>query len=181
MPLTPNSTETYHVFLASPGDMETERKAVRGFFDAYNHTQAELRGLRFQVLDWESYASTGIGRTQALITEQTLHKYRDSLALVICLLGQRFGAPTGTHESGTVEEFDTALKIRGENDGWPEIKFFFREGWGQEGAPTDDDALEEALAQKRKVTAFRKRLGKQGPAQSLYATFEQTRDCSTTT
>lgn len=176
MPLTPKATETYHVFLASPGDMETERQAVRDFFAAYDLAHAEPRGLRFEVVDWESYSSTGLGRAQALITRQTLEKYRDSLALVIGLLGQRFGMPTGTHESGTEEELETALSIRAESGRWPEIKWFFRTQPSPKYLARTAAEMRAAAEQMEKVEAFRKRLEREGPAQSLYATFERTED-----
>lgn len=122
MALQPRSLREYHVFLASPGDMNDERQAVRRFFEEYNRQTASPRGLRFTVIDWENYATAGVGRPQELITEQTLERYRDSLALVIGLMGQRFGSPSGTHDSGTEEEFAWALNNH-QHTGFPEIKW----------------------------------------------------------
>ena len=173
---TPKPTETFHISLASPGDMEAERQTVREFFDDYNHTQGEPKNLRFEVLDWESYAGTGLGRAQALISAQTLNKYQDSLALVIGLLGQRFGTTTGTHDSGTEEEFDTALELRRQNAGWPEVKWFLREQPNPEFLPKTAAEMRTAAEQMERVEAFRQRLENEGPAQSLYATFAF-RDC----
>ena len=51
MPLKPRLIDEYHVFLASPGDMNVERQAVRRFFDEYNRHTASLRGLYFTVID----------------------------------------------------------------------------------------------------------------------------------
>lgn len=51
-----------------------------------------------------------MGRPQELITRQTLEKYRESLALVVGIMGQRFGSPTGMAESGTEEEFNWAME-----------------------------------------------------------------------
>jgi len=125
MALTPRSVAEYHIFLASPGDMSLERQEVRRFFDEYNRHTATTRGVRFVVIDWENYATAGVGRPQQLITSQTLSQYRDSLALVIGLMGQKFGSPTGTHGSGTEEEFEWALQSYLETN-FPEIKWFFR-------------------------------------------------------
>ena len=124
--LKPKSIAEYHVFLASPGDMDPERQEVRRFFDQYNRTTARQWGVRFVVVDWEGYATAGVGRGQAVITEQTLEQFRDSLALVIGLMGQRFGSSTGTHKSGTQEEFEWAYESH-EKTGFPEIKLFFRD------------------------------------------------------
>jgi hypothetical protein len=105
MTLTPLVTHTYHVFLASPGDVSAERQAVRRFFDDYNRHTAHIWNAWFEVVDWENYSTIGVGRPQELITRQTLERFRDSLALVIGIMAQRFGSPSGKAESGTEEEF----------------------------------------------------------------------------
>jgi len=46
--LKPRQVSEYHVFVASPGDMATERRAVREFFTMYNRTVARMvQKLRF--------------------------------------------------------------------------------------------------------------------------------------
>ena len=72
---------TYHVFLASPGDVNPERIHVREFFKHYNMSTANTRGIDFKVVDWENYADAGVGRPQELITQATLERFKDSLAL----------------------------------------------------------------------------------------------------
>ena len=155
MTLKPKPIQEYHVFLASPGDMNAERKAVRQFFDEYNRTTARLRGIQFTVIDWENYATAGVGRPQELITSETLEKYQNSLALVIGLMGQRFGSPTGDYESGTEEEFDWAIKSYLKS-GFPEIKWFFRKIENFVVTGTDIKAIKEAADQWEKVQAFKK-------------------------
>ena len=61
---TPNPLSQYHVFLASPGDVGAERQYVRRFFDEYNRHTAHIWRARFEVVDWENYATIGIGRPQ---------------------------------------------------------------------------------------------------------------------
>ena len=111
---------------------------------------------RFEVIDWENYATIGVGRPQELITQQTLEKYRDSLALVVGIMGQRFGSPSGKAESGTEEEFNWAMESH-KRTGFPEIKWFFRKVDKLE-LPADPDEADAALDQWRKVRAFRKRM-----------------------
>jgi tetratricopeptide (TPR) repeat protein len=147
-------TRTYHVFMASPGDVDDERRAVRAFFKSYNQNYAQPRGLRFEVVDWENYSSAGVGRPQELITEQTLKRYQGSLALVIATMAQRFGSNSGTHESGSEEEFEWAVKSRTDR-GFPEVKCFFRR---IEKLSVDPKDPKEGLAQWDKVQAFRKRV-----------------------
>jgi len=153
---TPNPLSQYHVFLASPGDVGAERQYVRKFFDEYNRHTAHIWRARFEVVDWENYATIGVGRPQELITGQTLEKYRESLALVIGIMGQRFGSPTGKAESGTEEEFNWAMESH-KTSGFPEIKWFFRKVEKLE-LPSDPDEADAALDQWKKVRAFRKRM-----------------------
>ena len=108
MSLKPHHVDVYHVFLASPGDVNGERQHVRRFFDDYNRSTAHLWGAEFKVIDWENYATIGVGRPQELITQQTLEKFKDSLAVVVGIMAQRFGSPSGKAESGTEEEFQWA-------------------------------------------------------------------------
>ncbi|MBT6483680.1 MAG: NACHT domain-containing protein [Planctomycetaceae bacterium] len=156
MSLTPHPINQYHVFLASPGDVNGERQHVRKFFERLNQTTAKLWGARFEVIDWENYATIGVGRPQELITKQTLEKHKDSLALVVGIMSQRFGSPTGKAESGTEEEFNWAMDCHKEH-GRPEIKWFFRKNKTLE-IPTDPDEATKALEQWKKVVAFKKRM-----------------------
>lgn len=152
----PNQLNQYHVFLASPGDVGEERQHVRRFFDAYNRQSAHIWRARFEVIDWENYSTIGIGRPQELITQQTLEKSRDSLVLVIGIMAQRFGSPSGKAESGTEEEFNWAMDSN-KTSGFPEIKWFFRKVDKLE-LPSDPDEADAALDQWKKVRAFRKQM-----------------------
>ena len=69
----------YHVFIASPGDVEAERASIRAYFDHFNRTTAQAWGVRFQVVDWENFSTAGVGRPQELITAQTLERFRPVL------------------------------------------------------------------------------------------------------
>jgi energy-coupling factor transporter ATP-binding protein EcfA2 len=169
--MQPRVTHEYHIFLASPGDVNDERIEVRRFFEEYNRHTAGRWGVRFAVVDWENYSTVGVGRPQELITEQTLEKFRDSLVLVVGLMGQRFGSPTGTHESGTEEEFAWALKSHLAT-GYPEIKWFFQ-NIETFSAPSDPQKIKEALEQWETVRAFRGRLEKSDPP-LYYGTFSDT-------
>jgi hypothetical protein len=156
MPLEGRPLKHYHVFLASPGDVPAEREHVRKFFSDYNRDTAHIWGVHFDVIDYENYGTIGVGRPQDLITRQTLEKYRDSLALVVGIMAQRFGSPSGKHHSGTEEEFIWAMESY-KRHGYPEIKWFFRK-IDQFVAPPDRRKLKEALRQWDKVCDFRKRL-----------------------
>jgi hypothetical protein len=151
--LSPQKVDEYHVFIASPDDMEQERREIHSFLEQYNRTTAHRWGVRFVVIDAETYATTGIGEPRQLITSQTLDEYRSSLVLVIGVIGQRFGQQTGTEE-----EFDWALE-QYRQTGFPEIKWFFRK-IDEFKAPSDIARIAEALTQWEKVLTFRARLAR---------------------
>ncbi len=157
---SPRQLNQYHVFVASPGDVNVERQHVRQFFDRYNRHTGHLWNVRFEVVDWENYSTIGVGRPQELITEQTLEKYRESLVLVIGIMGQRFGSPTGKAESGTEEEFNWAMESL-EKHGFPEIKWFFRKTDKLE-MPTDPEEALKAVEQWTKALTFRRRMEELG-------------------
>ena len=71
MALTARQPKQYHVFLASPGDVNAERQHMRKFFERYNNSTAQLWNAEFKVIDWENFATIGVGRPQELITRQT--------------------------------------------------------------------------------------------------------------
>jgi GTPase SAR1 family protein len=71
-------------------------------------------------------------------------------------MSQRFGSPSGKADSGTEEEFNWAMECH-KDRGFPEIKWFFRKIDKLE-LPANLDEAEMALAQWRKVQAFRKRM-----------------------
>ncbi len=128
--------------------------SVRKFFDECNRHTAHIWSARFEVVDWENYATIGVGRPQELITRQTLGKYQGSLALVIGIMGQRFGSPTGKAESGTEEEFNWAMESH-KASYFPEIKWFFRRVDQLDGLPADPEEAIKALVQWQKVVSFR--------------------------
>jgi hypothetical protein len=152
----PRKINEYHVFLASPSDVSQERDYVRDFFRRYNQENSRNSNVKFEVVDWENYATIGVGRPQDLITKQTLEKYKESLALVIGIMAQRFGAPTGNSKSGTEEEFNWAMESY-KKSGFPEIKWFFRKIYNL-SMPPDPENLEDAVDQWKKVRDFRKRI-----------------------
>lgn len=156
MSLAPRPLKQYHVFLASPGDVGVERQFVRKFFEDFNRQIAHVWQARFEVIDWENYATIGVGRPQEIITKQTLERYQSSLALVVGIMGQRFGSPSGKAESGTEEEFHWAMESHSAT-GFPEIKWFFRKVDKLE-FPPDPEEMMKAVEQWKKVLAFRERI-----------------------
>lgn len=153
---TPVKIDRYHVFLASPSGLDAERNAVRSFFAGFNAGPATQYGIEIQVVDWENYATFGIGTPQDLINKATLDRFSSSLVLVIGIIGQRFGTPTKNYGSGTEEEFYWALRSNKER-GFPDIKLFFRDS-DTLTVSSDPKEADLAVRQFKRVIRFRKKV-----------------------
>ena len=122
---TPNSIVSIMCSLPRPVTWGRNGSTFAGSSMNTTATPPIFGGPGSRLSNWENYATIGVGRPQEMITRQTLEKYRESLALVIGIMAQRFGSPTGKAESGTEEEFNWALESH-KTSGFPEIKWFFR-------------------------------------------------------
>jgi hypothetical protein len=141
------------VFLASPGDVPTERRHVEEIVADLNRTVASDKGVVLQVLSWENDAFPGYGQdAQALINAQIaeMSKY----ALFVGIMFNRLGTPTPRAASGTVEEFERAVQASKQN-GQPDIWFYFR----QSASKLD---TEDQLEQRKKVLPFKKEVQANG-------------------
>jgi hypothetical protein len=82
--LTPTTTRTYHLLRptsSSPPQATLGRSGGRsGPSLSGSIATRRFRGLRFEGIGWENYSSAGVGRPQELITQQTLKRFRPSLA-----------------------------------------------------------------------------------------------------
>lgn len=107
-------TEVVRIFVASPGDVQSEREVVDEVARELEHNRpADLRKLRsIDVLKWERFAHPAAGRPERVILDQ-VGAYDVLLAILWC----RCGTPTGHDEhghqiarSGTIEEIEDALR-----------------------------------------------------------------------
>lgn len=109
-------------FLASPGDLEPERKAIRNVVDEFNETWANALGYQVELVGWEETIS-GVGRPQHLINQDL-----DRCDLFIGMIWKRWGTPpdkNGQFSSGFQEEFERSMARR-EETGSPEVSLFFK-------------------------------------------------------
>ncbi|MCA8963031.1 MAG: hypothetical protein KDC38_21055, partial [Planctomycetes bacterium] len=124
------SPHVYHVFLASPHDLEPERQLVREYFTRWNQTYGNRDDVRLDVIDCENYSSYGLGVPQELINQQLFDRFADTLILFVGIMGRHFGSPTGVIESGieygsgTEAELELAI-TKAAAAGQPSIQFFF--------------------------------------------------------
>lgn len=131
------------VFVASPGDVEDERRGVPSVIARVNERQALRQGILLDPWLWEMDAVPGIGRVQEQINPNL-----DEAAVVILVLWNRLGTPSGKAQSGTVEEFERAVERYGRT-GWPRVLVYYCNR-----ASTLE--TEDQLAQRELVLQFKK-------------------------
>jgi len=131
------------VFVASPGDVKSEREKVTGVINRINAQIGVAKGILLDPWLWEVDAPPDIGEAQ-----QSINKYLDEAAVVILILWNRLGTPTSEAASGTVEEYGRAL-ARKKSSGWPRVMTYY----SQRRCPPLN---EEQTAQRQKVLGFQK-------------------------
>ncbi|MCW3097905.1 MAG: hypothetical protein JWL77_3523 [Chthonomonadaceae bacterium] len=118
------TVEKIAVFIACPGDVNDERAEARKVFDVINSTIGREKGITFDVTSWENDSFPAYGSDgQDIINEQIADM--SQYDLFIGIMWNRLGFPTPRAESGTVEEFERAVKSF-EQTGKPEIMFYFK-------------------------------------------------------
>src|SRR4051812_43539782 len=141
------------IFVASPGDVQEERKSLSEVVNELNFTLAALmpeKRIFLELVKWETHAFPAAGRAQGNIIEQ-IGEYD----IFIGIMWKRFGTDTGIAESGTIEEFNEAFG-KWKKTGQPHVMFYFCQQPVPLAMNVDD------LAQLQKVIEFRSMLSKQG-------------------
>lgn len=138
-------TQIFRVFIASPGDVPTERDALSRAVEEVNMTTAPHFNCRLEAVRWETHSSPDAGRPQQVINKQ-IGEYD----VFIGVMWRRFGTPSGVADSGTEEEFRIAYK-RWEELNQLALMFYFCE------APFYPKTLDE-LEQMKRVLLFRQEL-----------------------
>ena len=118
----PSTRKILRAFLASPGDLQDERRAIHDVVVEFNESWADELGYQIELLGWEETVS-GYGRPQHLINQEV-----DRCDLFIGMIWKRWGTPpsgSGEFTSGFHEEFERAMARRERGDS-PEISLFFK-------------------------------------------------------
>ena len=139
----PTIRQVLRVFLASPGDLSDERRAVRSVVSEFNDSWADELGYQIQLLGWEDTVA-GFGRPQHIINEEV-----DRCDLFLGMMWKRWGTPPdreGRYASGFHEEFDRSV-VRRTETGSPEISLFFK--------TISDDLKDDPGEDLKKVLQFR--------------------------
>lgn len=144
---------TLKVFVASPGDVDPERRAaVRAIAWVSEHV-AKPRGWRIEPLMWERDVLPGAGRDAQSVINAQIGEMRE-VALFLLVMRDRFGTPTARAGSGTEEEYDRAVAARKGRRApkRPELALYF--GRPLPGAEPKQRAKVEAFKAKAGRTAM---------------------------
>ncbi len=150
------------VFLASPGDLQEERRAAKSVVDEFNNIWADYLGYHVELVGWEDTVSV-YGRPQA-----TINRDLERCEFFIGMMWKRWGTPpdvSGPYTSGFEEEFETSV-INRKKRGSPEISLFFKN--------VNDDLLRDPGDELKKVLAFKDRII--ATKVILFETFDNIRD-----
>lgn len=134
------------IFLASPGDLKTERRAAKSVVDEHNQNWADHFGHQVELVAWEDTLSES-GRPQA-----TINRDMERCEFFIGVLWKRWGTPPGNgsdFSSGFAEEFQMSLD-NNQAKGAPEIGLYFKK--------VHDDLLRDPGIELKKVLAFKERM-----------------------
>ncbi len=153
------------VFLASPGDLQEERQAIRDVVNEFNESWANELSYQIELIAWEETIA-GFGRPQHLINQDL-----DRCDLFLGMLWRRWGTPPddeGEFTSGFEEEFKRSM-ARCEQTGSPEISIFFKQIQEEFMVDPGDD-LKKVLGFKKTINTGKK---------ILYQNFATVRDVET--
>jgi formylglycine-generating enzyme required for sulfatase activity len=138
------------VFVSSPGDVAEEREVLDEVAESINRTEGPSEGFRLELFRWERDVTPQIGPDPQRVVDGQTPGYDVYLGI----MSTRFGTPTGTHGSGTEQEFRDAL-AKWQQAGAPWIVFYFSSRPKLTGDP-------EQAKQYVKVCQFRSELEKEG-------------------
>jgi hypothetical protein len=146
------------VMIASPEDVEEERKIVTGAIYRWNDSNASVRQLVLLPMKWETHSTPQLGvPAHTIVNRQLL----DGADIVIGIFGPRIGTSTEDSIGGTVEEIKKHVAAG------KAAKIYFSE------APSPQKRVDQN--QYAAVQRFREELDSSG-LYSIYESMQQFRD-----
>lgn len=136
----------FRIFLASPGDLEEERRVAKRVIDEYNSQLANALGYHVDLVGWED-TLPGIGRPQTLINRDL-----DGCDLFVGMLWKRWGSPPdtgGEFTSGFEEEYVRSMR-RFDSEQRPQIHLLLKD--------IDPASLVDPGEQLKRVQSFREQV-----------------------
>jgi len=144
----PKSFTLVRVFVASPGDVADERKAVADAINQLNLSWSESNNIRIELVTWETHTRPGFGDSpQDVINRQI----GDDYDIFVGVMWSRFGTVTSSGASGTEEEFRRAYtRLTASED--IEMMFYFKDA-GLPLSQIDPAQLAKVHAFKQKISS----------------------------
>lgn len=140
------SRKIIRVFIASPGDLGSERHIARDVATEINQLLGDTFGAQIEMVGWEETIGT-MGRPQELINRDLIR-----CELFIGIIWKRWGTPpdiAGRYTSGFEEEFNLAKELYSKNKK-PQLSMFFKS--------VSDDLLRDPGPDLQKVIGFKNEL-----------------------
>jgi len=155
-----SARRVFYIFLASPGDLQDERFAVKQVVDKLNQLYGRTIAWQVELLAWEDTLPEHGARPQEIINREV-----DQCDLFIGMLWRRWGSPTGQFSSGFEEEFERA-RGRFQREKKPGIWLFFKK--------VDLEQLDDPGEVLSKVIGFRRT--RETAKDTLYKEFSDKQD-----
>ncbi|MBI4001993.1 MAG: DUF4062 domain-containing protein [Nitrospira defluvii] len=137
--------QEFRVFVASPGDVQSERESLGKAIVEVNQTHGQPLGYLLDLVQWKSHAVPDAKPPQSAINDQ-LGDYD----IFIGIMWRRFGTPTGVAGSGTEEEIRRAYRRWEEDERLPVMLYFSQKQFMPANVDEND--------QMRKVLLLRQEL-----------------------
>jgi hypothetical protein len=131
----------YRILIASPGDVEAERELAVRTIQEWNDLNSAERQIVLLPLRWETHSAPEYGsRPQEILNRQVV----DHCDLLVGIFWTRIGTPTGSADSGTLEEIERVA-----NAGRPVMLYFSNAK--QDPEEIDPEQLRQLRAFKKKT------------------------------
>ena len=114
----PTEAKKIRIFVASPGDVQSERLQLSKVVDELNTTISAIapeKQIFLELIKWETHVHPGLGRDPQEVVNQQIGKYD----IFVGIIWKRLGTPTALARSGTEEEFQHAYSIWQKNKSFP--------------------------------------------------------------
>jgi len=119
----PKSISSLRLFVASPADLDEERKILAGVVQELNSYLPQQHGIFIDLISLDAHVSPGVGTDPQNVINQKLSSDCD---IVIAMFWTRIGSPTPRAQSGTVEEIENAYARWQENSDSVRLMVYFK-------------------------------------------------------
>ena len=151
----PYEARVFQILIASPGDVQEERKILAEVIYEWNSVNSRDRRVVLLPLRWETHSAPGMeSPAQAIINVQVV----DQCDMAIGVFWTRLGTPTSEAESGTAEEIERVGKAG------KHVMLYFSK------AKVDIDQLD--IAEYSRLKEFKAKTYPQGLTESYSSTIE---------